>query len=60
LSEPETWVSDFSRSKALDADAEWRIVSIPAKDWKKFVAWANRPAVEIQGLKDLIGKAPTW
>jgi uncharacterized protein (DUF1778 family) len=57
-------VSDFMRSKALDTAElemiERRVVTIPAKDWKKFVAWADRPAVEIQGLRDLVGKAPTW
>ena len=59
-----TSLSDFVRRKALDAAEpnviERRIVTIPTKDWKKFEAWANQPAVEIQGLKDLAGKAPTW
>jgi len=35
-----------------------RIVAIPAKDWKKFEAWANRPAEELEGLKDLVRKPP--
>jgi uncharacterized protein (DUF1778 family) len=59
-----TSLSDFVRRKALDAAeldlTERRIVAIPAKDWKKFEAWANEPAAEIQGLKDLARKAPTW
>jgi hypothetical protein len=33
---------------------------IPAKDWKKFEAWANRPANDIKGLKNLARWAPTW
>ena len=35
-------------------------VTIPAKDWEGFEAWANRPPEEIAGLKDLARKAPTW
>jgi uncharacterized protein (DUF1778 family) len=59
-----TSLSEFIRRKALDAAEldvlERRIVTIPAKDWKKFEAWTNRPAEEIEGLKELAGKAPTW
>jgi uncharacterized protein (DUF1778 family) len=59
-----TSLSDFIRRKALDAAeldvTERRIVTIPAKDWKKFEAWANQPAAEIKGLKDLARRAPTW
>jgi uncharacterized protein (DUF1778 family) len=59
-----TSLSEFVRRKALDAAEadvlERRIVTIAAKDWKKFEAWANRPTQEIEGLKDLAGKAPTW
>ncbi len=50
------------KNAADTGEADWlerRIVTIPAKDWKKFEAWANRPAQEIEGLKDLAGKAPT-
>jgi hypothetical protein len=39
---------------------ERRIFTIAAKDWKKFVAWANRPAREIEGVADLARKALTW
>jgi uncharacterized protein (DUF1778 family) len=57
-------LSEFIRRKAVEAAEadvlERRIVTIPAKDWEAFEAWANRPAEEIQGLKDLVGKAPTW
>jgi len=39
---------------------ERRIVTMPARDWEAFEAWANRPAEEIAGLKDLARTAPTW
>lgn len=40
--------------------SERRIVTIPVKNWKGFEAWANEPAAEIQGLKELARKAPAW
>jgi uncharacterized protein (DUF1778 family) len=59
-----TSLSEFIRRKALDAAEmdvlERRIITIPAEDWEAFEAWANRPAEEIEGLKDLWHKAPTW
>ena len=59
-----TSLSDFIRRKALDAAEadilERRIVTIPAKDWEGFEAWANRPPEEIAGLKDLARKTLTW
>lgn len=59
-----TSLSDFIRRKALDAAEsdilERRVVTIPAKDWEAFEAWANRPAEEIAGLKELARKRPTW
>ena len=59
-----TSLSEFVRRKAIDAAEvdvlERRIVTIRARDWKKFEAWANRPAEAIAGLKDLVRKAPTW
>jgi len=59
-----TSLSDFVRRKALDAAEadilERRIVTIPAKSWEAFEAWANRPPQEIAGLKDLARTAPTW
>ncbi len=55
-----TSLSEFVRRKALDAAEidvlERRIVTIPGKDWKEFEAWANRPADEIEGLKQLARK----
>ncbi len=59
-----TTLSEFIRRKAVEAAEaeilERRIVTIPAKDWEAFEAWTKRPAEEIEGLKDLVGKAPTW
>jgi uncharacterized protein (DUF1778 family) len=59
-----TSLSEFIRRKALDAAEaeilERRIVTIPAKDWEAFEAWANRPPREIPALKALAGKTPTW
>jgi uncharacterized protein (DUF1778 family) len=59
-----TTLSEFIRRKAVqaaEADVlDRRIFMIPAKDWEAFEVWANRPAEEIEGLKDLVGKAPTW
>jgi uncharacterized protein (DUF1778 family) len=59
-----TSLSDFIRRKALDAAEgdilERRIVTIPAKDWKAFEAWAKRPPQESAALKELAGKKPTW
>jgi uncharacterized protein (DUF1778 family) len=59
-----TSLSDFIRRKALDAAeldvTERRLITIPAKDWKKFEAWASEPAAEIPELKELARKAPTW
>ena len=59
-----TSLSDFVRRKAVDAaESEMldrRIVTIPAKDWDKFEAWASKPAKAIPALKELAKKAPTW
>ena len=59
-----TNVSDFVRRSALEAAEldvlERRVVTIPAKDWQRFEAWAARPAREIAGIKDLAHKLPTW
>ncbi len=59
-----TSLSEFIRRKAVEAAEadvlERRVVTIPAKDWAAFEAWANRPAEEVEGLKELIATAPTW
>jgi uncharacterized protein (DUF1778 family) len=59
-----TNLSDFVRRKALEAAEvdllERRVVTIPAKDWERFEAWAAAPAREIAGLKDLSSHPPAW
>jgi uncharacterized protein (DUF1778 family) len=59
-----TNVSDFVRRKALEAAEtevlDRRVVTIPAKDWERFEAWAAAPAREIAGLKELGRRPPTW
>ena len=54
-----TSLSEFIRRKAVDAAEadilERRIVTIAAKDWEAFEAWANRPAEEIEGAQ-----GPRW
>jgi uncharacterized protein (DUF1778 family) len=63
-SQARTNVSDFVRRKAIEAAeidmTERRIVTIPAKDWARFEAWAARPARSIAGLKELARRGPTW
>jgi uncharacterized protein (DUF1778 family) len=63
-SQARTNVSDFVRRKALEAAEmdmlERRIVTIPAKDWERFEAWAATPARKIAGLSELAGRPPTW
>ena len=63
-SQARTNVSDFVRRKALEAAEmdmlERRIVTIPAKDWEQFEAWAAKPARKIAGLSELAGRPPTW
>jgi uncharacterized protein (DUF1778 family) len=58
-----TSLSEFIRRKALgaaDADILQRRIAIAAKDWEAFEAWKNSPVREIEGLKDLARKAPTF
>jgi uncharacterized protein (DUF1778 family) len=63
-SQARTNLSDFVRRKALEAAEadllERRIVTIPAKAWARFEAWAAKPAREIAGVKELAGRRPTW
>ena len=63
-SQARTNLSDFVRRKALEAAEvevlERRIVTIPARDWERFEAWAASPAREIKGLKELAKRRPTW
>lgn len=59
-----TSLSEFVRRNAVEAaeiDAmERRTVTIPAKDWAAFEAWAKRPPRTVRGLKDLARKPVTW
>jgi uncharacterized protein (DUF1778 family) len=59
-----TSVSDFVRRKALEAAEvdllDRRIITIPAKDWTRFEAWAAQPAREVAGIKELARRPPTW
>ena len=59
-----TSLSDFVRRKAVAAAEcdmlERRNVTIPAKDWESFEAWASRPAQDIPAIKELATKALTW
>jgi uncharacterized protein (DUF1778 family) len=59
-----TSLSDFVRRNALEAAEisilERRIVTIAAKDWERFEAWAHAPAREIPALKGLADRSPTW
>lgn len=52
-----TSLSDFVRRKALEAAEmdllERTVVTIPAKDWEAFEAWANHPPRKIAALEEL-------
>ena len=59
-----TNLSDFVRRRALEA-AETdllnrRIVTIAAKDWARFEAWASAPAREVPALRKLSKTRPVW
>jgi len=59
-----TNLSDFVRRKALEAAEieflERRVITIPAKSWDAFEAWAQRPPQQITTLKNLARKSPKW
>ena len=59
-----TNLSDFIRRKALEAAEidvmERRVVTIPAKDWEAFEAWAHRPAEKIPALAKLSRTPLKW
>jgi uncharacterized protein (DUF1778 family) len=59
-----TSLSEFIRRKAVAAAEmevlERRVITIPAEHWDEFEAWANRPAEEVPGLRELFGRRPTW
>ena len=55
-------VIEFVRRKALEAAEidvmNRRVVTIPAKDWAAFEAWADRPPRAIKRLKEAARKTP--
>ncbi len=59
-----TNLSDFIRRKAVEAAEieflERRVVTIPAKEWEAFEAWARRPSRSIAALKKLARKPLRW
>ena len=59
-----TSLSDFVRRKALEAAEmdmlERPVVTIAAKDWEAFEAWANRPPRKIAALQELARLKPVW
>jgi uncharacterized protein (DUF1778 family) len=59
-----TNLSDFIRRRALEAAEadllERRIVTIPAKHWAKFEAWAISPAKDVPALRKLAKTRPLW
>jgi uncharacterized protein (DUF1778 family) len=59
-----TSLSDFVRRKALEAAElamlERPVVTIPAKDWEAFEAWASRPPQKIAALEELARTDPEW
>ena len=59
-----TNLSDFIRRKAIEAAeinmSERSIVIIPAADWEKFEAWVDKPAKDVQALRDLATHRPSW
>lgn len=55
-----TSMSEFIRRTAIEA-AEVAVlnrstVTIPARDWEKFEAWARRPARDVPALKELASR----
>jgi uncharacterized protein (DUF1778 family) len=59
-----TSLSDFIRRKALEAAEidilERRVVTIPAKDWEAFEAWAGRSPRKIAAIEELARTDPKW
>jgi uncharacterized protein (DUF1778 family) len=59
-----TSLSDFIRRRAIEAAEmevlDYRIVTIPAEQWKKFEAWVGSPAKEVPALRKLAASRPVW
>lgn len=62
--EARTSLGDFVRRRAIEAAEiallERRVVTIPAKDWAKFEAWAGPPAKKVPALRKLATTRPAW
>ncbi len=62
--EARTTLSDFVRRTVLEAAEmavlERRTVVIPAKDWARFEQWAALPGRQIEALKSLMTRPPSW
>ena len=59
-----TSLSDFMRRRALEAAEmevlDHRLVTIPARQWETFEAWARSPAREVPALRELASARPAW
>jgi uncharacterized protein (DUF1778 family) len=59
-----TSLSEFVRRKALEAAEidvlERSVVTIPAKDWEAFEAWAGRSPRKIAAIEELARTDPKW
>lgn len=59
-----TNLSDFIRRRAIEAAEmdvlDRRVVTIAAKDWARFEAWANAPAKQVPALRKLAKTRPAW
>ena len=59
-----TNLSDFIRRRAIEAAEmdvlDRRIVTIAAKDWARFEAWASAPARDVPALRKLAKTRPVW
>lgn len=59
-----TSLSDFMRRQTMEAAEidvlERRVVTIPAKDWAKFEAWATAPANKVPALRKLAKTQLAW
>lgn len=60
----QTSLSEFVRSKAIEAAEiellDRRQVTIPAESWERVEAWANAPAKDVPGLRNLTATRPAW
>lgn len=59
-----TNLSDYIRRKCIEGAEidllQRSIVTIPAANWDKFEAWANKPAKRVKGLRELAKTRLAW